>query len=1029
MPKSIEKSELPLVLRTRHQWLRWRGLLIAGILGLTATLAAIWMVRGSAIATQLVPWLAEIWIGGLALTLLVALVAYFSASRSLLSTAQKLDGQFAAKGRLEAVALLKDSATPLARAQREETLRYLERQAQARPVRGVPWLTGCLVLLMLAHLLTLAIWFAPHSTKSAAWTAWTKNLIHLANPTQPPAPTPNAPKPAIAWHTPDPVTQANPLEQVPAEATVTSAAPLQNLTLQVSVNGELRQSVPIPADQYAQPGEHEVKVTIPLDALQAKPFDVVSYKLTAQDSTSEKSPETASPTQFVQVRPFRNPETPTGAPAATAISNAAEQLDQLQQAQLQALSENMQLAQSESSPTDPARQKEDASVAADQSALAARTEQVAKALADQHAPNDTLDHLHQAGPLMDDSGKKISAAQNEAAMASQEKAVSQIAAAEQALQSANQTAAQPAQPPSSDPNNPFNDQPKHDLAPRQQSLIAQLETLAKNQTALAQDIGKNLDDSTSKPQVDAATTLPAPAPPIPLPDQNPAPNSAPPPQAPNANQTAANAPTPPASATPPPNAPANSATTPPAPANATPAAPNVTPSPTPAPPPIDPFSPDANKGSFAERQDRVLHGIATLQSADKADLESENQPLATAQKEATDSLHQLSAEQENAAREPAATAAVDLQQTVNAMNEAGEAQTRQALAETQQKLNDLASQLRGLAQNHPANAAQSLMTAATEVHDVQQGLQSVADHQENEGSATGATQLNQLAQSLQDQKTAPELAAMSKNGLDPGRAAAQADNLEHLAQQAAADMTPAQPSAQDFDGLANALQRTETNLDHLAQQAGQSTSPSSDSGTAPNSQAGQQSPSQPNGQNGAGNNPNSNTQTIGASPGQQSSGQNPSTASTPPGQPPGSTGSGQPSSQGQPNSPPSDAALSQAYHEAFQDLKNQTQQLAKVVPGADAAAVQDVIARYDKDTSYRAVTPKDVVKFHADLQQPLERAIVDVQGLQQHAQRGEVVNAPDLDETPAAYRPAVSQYFQDVSRDYHTSPTPDNSKQ
>jgi hypothetical protein len=962
-----EPEPLPVVLQTRHQWVRWRGVLIVAILGLAATLAALWLVPASWHTSQHLPWLAELWGGGIFVTLVAVFIAWRSAPNSLLVTAQRLDGQFAAKGRLEAVALLKDSTSPLAKAQREETILYLTREAQARPVRGLRWLTSGLVVLVLAHLLTLLVWFMPTLPASNPLASLAKLVA------APPPGAKDASKPSIVWHTPDPVTQANPLEQVPAEASVQSPSALQNLTLEISVNGELKKSVPIPPEQYSQPGAHDIKVTIPLDELKVKPLDVVSYKLTAQSPSSDQAPKAESPTQFVQVRPFRNPVTQEGTPASAPPGSGSEQLEQLEQAQLRALSDNSILAHANPDANDPARMQENARVAGDQSALSARTEQVVKALADQHAPAEALDHLRQAEPLMDDSGKKISAEQNEAAEVSQEKALNLIAEAQQATQPAMAAAAPQTPPAGGNPNDAFNDQQRHELAPREKSLVAQLETLAKNQTALAQDIGKNLDDSADKPQLDSSSTAPV--------NATPATTT---PAAPDPTQAVA----------------AN-ANTPPVPAGATPPAANANPPPAPVPPPIDPFGPDAGKGNFAERQDRVLKGIAILQSNDKADLQADNQPFTAAQTQATDSLKQLSAEQENAAREPAATAALDLQQTVKAMNDAGEAETRQTLAETQQKLNGLASQLRGVAQNHPADAAQSLMAAATEVHAVQQGLQTAADHQQNAGSATGAKQLNQLAQNIQDQKSASELAAMSKGGLDPGRVAAQADNLENLARQAAAGLTPAQPSAQDFASLADALERTEANLAHLADEAGPS--PSGASNTAPGTQ--------PGGQNAPGNSPGQNAPAPGSQPGQQPGAQN----APPTGQNPATT-------------PSNGSSLTEAYHEAFQDLKNQTQQMAKVVPGADAAAVQDVIIRYDKDTTYRAVTGVDVVRFHADLQKPLEKAIIDIQALQQHAQRDEVVITPDLDETPAAYRPAVSQYFQDVSRDYHSVPPPDNSK-
>jgi hypothetical protein len=282
-------------------------------------------------------------------------------------------------------------------------------------------------------------------------------------------------------------------------------------------------------------------------------------------------------------------------------------------------------------------------------------------------------------------------------------------------------------------------------------------------------------------------------------------------------------------------------------------------------------------------------------------------------------------------------------------------------------------------------------------------------------------------------------------------------------------MMPAQPSPQDYAGLANSLERSEANLANLADMASPNASGTSSdtdtapytSGSQPGQETGQQStgntpgnssgsqpgqqPGQQAGQQAAGNTPgNSSGSQPGQQPGQQAGQQ---AAGNTPGNSPGSQSGQQPGQQpgqqaigntpgntpgsqpGQPAPPTdADAATAQAYREVLQDLKNETQQTVKAVPGANAAAVNQIIMRYDKDTSYRDVKGVDIVRFHTDLQQPLEKLIIDVQALQQHAQRGEIVQTPDLDETPAAYRPAVSRYFEDVSRDYHSPTAPAPSK-
>jgi hypothetical protein len=1001
-------AQLPVVLHSRHQWLRWRGMLLAGIIGMAATLVALWTARS--LWPSPLPGLAELWVGGLAITLLAVGVASRFSPRSLLATARLLDGRFAAKGRLEAAAVLKDSTSPLAVAQREETEAYLARETHARAVRVLPWLRGMLIALVLAHLLTLLLWIVPTFSLS------TKPAVAA----KPPPKSAGATESSITWQTPEPATQANPVEEVPASATVESPTGLKDLKLEVSVNGEIKKSIPIPEETAIAPGSHEIKVALHLNDLKVQPFDVVSYYLHGQPVSAENQPDITSPVQFVQVRPFRDASTPTSPPANAPGSpppdDASQILSQLELAELHVMQDNFQLAHSELQPNDPARAQEDHRVGKEQAELSSQTEQIAKTLADEHFSASTTDPLHQAEPLMDDSGKKILANQNETAASTQQQALNLIIRGEKSVYQAATTAA-PAATPKSDQS--FTDSPPHQLTPRDQTLLGQLETLAKDQSHLAQDMSSQSDDSSPAPPPETSM-----------------------------------------SASPAPTAPTPAATNP-----------NPTASPLTAPvsPPVDPFGPDADKGSLAERQERVIKGIATLQNETKTLPPAGADALASAQKDGATALQQLSAEQPDAAREPAAAAALDLQQTLQALNQTGADETKQALAQAQQQLNSVASQLRGMAQNRPADASPRLMDLATEVHNVQQGLESAADQQQNAGSAQGATQMNQLASQLQDQKIASNLAAMSKSGLDPGRANTEADAIENLAGQAASGMMPAQPSPQDYAGLANSLERSEANLANLADMASPNASGTSSdtdtapytSGSQPGQETGQQStgntpgnssgsqpgqqPGQQAGQQAAGNTPgNSSGSQPGQQPGQQAGQQ---AAGNTPGNSPGSQSGQQPGQQpgqqaigntpgntpgsqpGQPAPPTdADAATAQAYREVLQDLKNETQQTVKAVPGANAAAVNQIIMRYDKDTSYRDVKGVDIVRFHTDLQQPLEKLIIDVQALQQHAQRGEIVQTPDLDETPAAYRPAVSRYFEDVSRDYHSPTAPAPSK-
>jgi hypothetical protein len=172
------------LLHHRHRWACWRGLLFALLAGLTATLAAFWTFHFVWQTPQNGNIAAFLWAGGLLLTILAAGAGWRFAPTSLLDTARRMDRDLTAKNRLEATAALHGSTSLLAQAQREETAKYLSRQAEGvRPVRLLPWLVGAVLLLIIAHLVTLGLWLIPAL------------LQHLAAPVPPP------PKPPTPGHT------------------------------------------------------------------------------------------------------------------------------------------------------------------------------------------------------------------------------------------------------------------------------------------------------------------------------------------------------------------------------------------------------------------------------------------------------------------------------------------------------------------------------------------------------------------------------------------------------------------------------------------------------------------------------------------------------------------------------------------------------------------------------------------------------------------------------------------------------------
>ena len=309
-------------------------------------------------------------------------------------------------------------------------------------------------------------------------------------------------------------------------------------------------------------------------------------------------------------------------------------------------------------------------------------------------------------------------------------------------------------PSSPNPNDPFKDKQKHELTKRMNEPSGQLETLLKFQTHLSQDLDHPGSDTP------AAEDMPA---------------------------------------------------------NPDPTAPKMSVEPTPDYQALDPFAPESDKGTYAERQTHILQGIAVIQNDNKVFPDTVMAALANAQRDATDSERQLALNQNQDAREPAAAAERDLQDAVNAMYAAGDEETKEAMDDAKQKLDDLASQLRELAGNLPPDAPAKLKDMAAQVAATQEELNRAADHQQEAGSAKGAEQLARLAEKLRQQQFASQLAQMSQNQIDPGRASALADQLEA----AAHGTVPADPHGQDYAKLINDLERSRANVERLAEMAAQ----------------------------------------------------------------------------------------------------------------------------------------------------------------------------------------------------------------
>ena len=113
----------------------------------------------------------------------------------------------------------------------------------------------------------------------------------------------------------------------------------------------------------------------------------------------------------------------------------------------------------------------------------------------------------------------------------------------------------------------------------------------------------------------------------------------------------------------------------------------------------------------------------------------------------------------------------------------------------------------------------------------------------------------------------------------------------------------------------------------------------------------------------------------------------------------------------------------------LEDLKNQTQKTANVLPNSNAKEILEKLNDQEKDTSYRAAPAINAVHAYQAIAAPLDKLIIDLKSLGAQAPREDVVKQPDLDEAPPSYRSAVSDYFESMSRDYHPDKSaPDTKK-
>jgi hypothetical protein len=902
------------IVRSQHRAARFIPLLSVLAIGLAATLTALWV--GHPTFAPVGNWksIGTAWAAAIIGIGIVAAILWQTRRRTVLRSAAEVDAAFGTQNRLEAVTALHEAENPMARAQREETEQFLQQTGLAPRRRGLTALMLCTAVLAFAHLATLVCWTRPLPHDPTAKSESLEEKSEKKTEEQFTA--------SIEWQSPESEAVATAIEEVPLEAGADSTTGLRDVVLEVAVNGEQKLSQPL-KDDLSKPGEHALRLSIYLDQLEVKAYDVVAYHLRAQRISKSKLPPTVSPVQFIQVKPMR--EDTFICAGGDKPNKCFNYVTAIKASQLRLMKENFTLANAEISKDGDEWKTENTRVGTDQNDLATRTEELIQLMGGNNYPSPILDLVRQSQPLMTEAGGKILKTENQPALAPQGKALGYLTEVEKYLQHQISLAGQNQQPKASDP---FQKPKNTELKNRPLTRAAKVEALAKEQSQLAGDLASGNTNS-----------------PVQLPTEN--------------------------------------------------------------------AKSDSNEitGSPGERQAEIKKRIEELLEDPGFDTESLKH-LQSSDELAGKSQEQIGNQDLAAASEPAAEAARELQQTAAALRASDGRKTKNELADALLKLASAANSARKAPQaKSDAEAAAQLQKTADAMREAAQRLEEEARRQEANGSRNNAERLNEMAKQLREGALKEMQAQAQQSPRDAAKSEALARKLDQLADRAAQLRNPGQPSRQELARLIEQMQRTQANLNNLASQC---SSPGS-AATSPNSAT----PS-----------PGSST---GSAPG---TGMARAEFAAPPSSSPTTQGGPNQSGAGQTkpfgtitharaHEPSRDELREQFAENLLHELNDQTLDAMGMLPST--GEVKEVRAILKKNADVPPNTG-NVVAFAAEINPPLTGLITILRQELKQFQRQHRLNDPQIAQAPPAYRPAVAEYFEELSRDYAADKSAGTSK-
>ena len=380
--------------------------------------------------------------------------------------------------------------------------------------------------------------------------------------------------------------------------------------------------------------------------------------------------------------------------------------------------------------------------------------------------------------------------------------------------------------------------------------------------------------------------------------------------------------------------------------------------------------PETITGTPVERETQINLRIGRLLEATNNFVAEATQHLDEGRKQAQLSVLSLVMDDLVAAREPAAKSARELHLAAEAMTRAAEQVAKNELADALRALSGAASGARITpAQASDEAARQQATNVMNQVQTATRNLADAGRQLPATGSAKAAAQLNELARSLADADLQKALQQLREQPRNPEVARNAAEKLQDLADRAGMLRNNGPLSPAELAQLADRLERAHVNIQRLTAQQSPSKSPGSPSGNSPG-------------------------QASGAAPG----GHGITTA--------GNSGDLTPASFG---------------GEIISDLREDLLAAAPSLP--QSAQLAELRSQFHESPDPSA-SDGDITAFLGKIDPPLEGVIKLLRAEIPDSPRPYRLTDDEIAQAPAGYRPAVADYFEQLSRDYPADSKP-----